>query len=247
MRCVIFGAATALLFSFPALAGAETMPEAEEERRDLRGDELREHIPAVTGHLFLKENRHELSTIGNVTIADAFRRKYMGTLAYTFHLSEYVGITARGGYTIAAHGAGTLLVCPRPTDCSPPDDEELDTLPGNMNLVAGLQGEFSPIYGKINLVAERVLHFDLYLTGGLGLSHYSLEKGGEDASGLSPALLLGVGQRYFINQWIALRLEVMDVMYMQPTGKRDRSLRHEFLFTLGASFFFPTTFTYDRR
>lgn len=218
--------------------------EGQEERRDLRGDELRERIPAVTGQLFLKRGRHEFSTIGNVSIADAFRRKFLGGLAYTFHASDYLSFTGRAGYTFATSHSGAIQICSRPTVCSPPDDDRIDRLPGNINLVAGLQAEFSPLYGKINLVAEKVLHFDVYLTGGLGLTHFTLNKEGEDASGMRPALLMGVGQRYFLNQWIALRLEIFDVMYFQPTSKQDSQLQNEFLFTVGASFFFPTTFTY---
>lgn len=237
------------LASVPAFSAAEQEParegSEEEDRRDLRGDELRERIPAVTGHLFRKGGRHELSPVANISVADAFSRKYIGALAYTLHLREHFAVTARAGYTLASRHSGTVQVCPEPTDCRPPTSEELATLPGQLELVAGLQAELSPVYGKINLIAERVLHFDLYVTAGLGACSYSLRKLGEDESGISPALMLGLGQRYFLNQWLALRLELLDVMYLQPTGKRNRQLRNEFLFTIGASFFFPTSFTYD--
>jgi outer membrane beta-barrel protein len=222
-----------------------------EERRDLRGDELRERIPAVTGHLFLKRNRHEMAPLANVSVADAFRRKYIGGLAYTFHYDDHLGFTLRGGYSLAMTQSGSAQICTSPGVCRPPTDEELDTLPGNLNLVASVSGEFSPIYGKINLIAERVLHFDLYATAGLGAATYTFFRGGEDLSGFSPTLLLGVGQRFFVNQWIAVRLEILDVIYAQPTGKtanraRDSAIQNQFLFTAGVSFFFPTTFTYER-
>ncbi len=237
---------TGLLLRPGILVAQSSSPQTgeEEERRDLRGDELRERIPAVTGHLFLKNNRHEISPIYNVSIADAFLRKHIGALAYTFHLDEHLAITARGGFTLLSRHSGTVQVCEATASCREPNDVELNRLPGNTNLMAGLQAEFSPVYGKINLIAERVLHFDIYVTGGLGLSSYSIQKDGADASGMSPALLLGVGQRYFVNQWLAVRLEIIDFLYFQPTGKKDRQIQNDFLFTVGASFFFPTTFSY---
>jgi outer membrane beta-barrel protein len=247
-RCLPALVLAAGLLTAPTLALAQDGGDGQgsDERRDLRGDELRERIPAVTGHMFLKQYRHEISTVGNVSIADAFRRKYLGGLSYTYHVNEHFSLTGRAGYTLARTHSGAVQICSRPTVCVDPDDDTIDRLPGNVNLLAGVQAEFSPIYGKLNLIAERVLHFDTYVSGGLGLSHFTLLRGSEDLSGFSPALLLGVGQRYFVNQWIAVRLEMMDLIYVQPTGKRDRATQHEFLFTLGASFFFPTTFTYGR-
>lgn len=217
---------------------------ASKPRHGKKGDELSDRIPAVSGALFLKAGRHELTPIFDLSLADAFRQKLMVGLAYSYHFSEVWAVTGRFSYTVLSHGAGAAKVCPTPEQCGAPTAAELNTLPGNLTMQGDVGIEFSPIYGKVSLIAEKVLHFDVYLTLGGGVTGYGLIKNGADASGMSPSLLAGVGQRYFIDSWLAVRLELLDTVYFQPTGKVASQLSNQMMFTVGLSFFFPTTFTY---
>lgn len=235
-----------LLAVVVALVAVPLAAQAAEPRIGKRGDELEDRIPAVSGNLFIKQGRHEIAPVFDLSLADAFRQKFIGGLTYTYHLTENWAATARVGYTFATATSGAVQVCPSPAECGPPSEADLDRLPGNLQLVGGVLAEFSPLYGKINFIAEKVLHFDVYLTGGLGLAGYKLVKDGADASGLAPGVLLGVGQRFFANEWIAVKLELLDLVWLQPTAKSDGQLNNQLMFTLGASFFFPTTFSYDR-
>ena len=231
MACLV-----AALASVPAFAS--------EPRHGKKGDELEDRIPAVSGALFLKAGRHEITPIFDLSLADAFRQKLMVGLAYSYHFSEVWAATGRFSYTVLSHGAGAAKVCPTPEQCGAPTPAELDTLPGNLKLQADLAVEFSPIYGKVSFIAEKVLHFDVYATVGLGLTGYGLTKDGVDKSGMSPSVVMGVGQRYFLDSWLAVRLELLDSLYFQPTGKVASQLSNQMMFTVGFSFFFPTTFTY---
>lgn len=220
---------------------------AAEPRTGKRGDELEDRIPAVSGSLFLKDGRHEFAPVFDMSLADAFRQKYMGGLTYTYHVTEHWAATARVAYTLGTTTSPAVQVCETAATCRSPNDAELDALPGNLRLVSGVMAEFSPIYGKINFIAEKVLHFDLYATAGVGLASYGLVLADGDRSGMSPSLMLGVGQRYFVNEWIAVKLELLDMIWFQPTAKADTQPNNQLMFTLGVSFFFPTSFSYDRQ
>src|SRR5262249_57098968 len=59
---------------------------------------LRERIPPVSGHLFRKKGRFELSPSASLSIKDAFFTKYMLGLALTYHAWETFGFCAHFTY-----------------------------------------------------------------------------------------------------------------------------------------------------
>jgi len=213
---------------------------AQSVRKGKRGDELQDRIPAVSGPLFLKAGRHELSPLLSLSLADAFRQKLGGGLIYTWHLEEHFGLSLRGAYTVFERDAGAVQVCPTQDSCKGPDNATLDRLPGNLTLLATASGEVSPLYGKLNIIAEKVLHFDIFASVGVGVVGYRSSGGSGSSIGL--AVPLAVGQRFFVSEWFALRLELSDLLYTQVDVGGDRHLRGQIGFTLGFSFFFPTHF-----
>jgi len=111
------------------------------------------------------------------------------------------------------------------------------------------------VYGKINLIGEGVLNFDLYGTGGVGLllvtkdyaavsQAYKDSSGGFDADGApvdpvelqsapetvaNPALNLGVGLDFFITQSIAIKIDARSELYFatEPDyGNADEELQN---------------------
>ncbi len=214
---------------------------AQSVRKGKRGDELQDRIPAVSGPLFLKAGRHEISPIFTLSMADAFRQKAGGGLYYAWHLQEHFALSLRGGY-MKGFSSGAVQVCPTQETCEGPDAVTLDRLPGNLTFMATGSGEVSPLYGKLNIIAEWVIHFDIFASVGAGVVGYGNTSGTGTAMGL--AIPLAVGQRIFIGEWFALRVEFSDLLYTQVDNNDERHLRGQLGFTLGASFFFPTTFSY---
>ncbi|MDF1565376.1 MAG: outer membrane beta-barrel domain-containing protein [Deltaproteobacteria bacterium] len=235
---------TSLLAALVGLLLLSASPaSAQSVRKGKRGDELQDRIPAVSGPLFLKAGRHELSPLVSLSLADPFRRKLGGGLYYAWHLQEYFGLSARVSYNFLATDSGAVQVCPTPDSCSGPGDDALDTLPGNLTLVAALSGEVSPLYGKLNIIAEWVIHFDIFGSVGAGVVGFQSASAAPEAA-LGLAVPLSVGQRIFFNEWFALRLEFSDLLYTQKDVNEGRRLRGQLAFTASASFFFPTTFSY---
>jgi outer membrane beta-barrel protein len=205
---------------------------------------LRERIRPVSGHLFLKRGRFEFSPSTTLSPRDAFFTKYILGASFTYHPMETLGVSLRAGYSLAAV-AGTAQICTF-TDgdngatrgCRSPSYDELDGLaPGQITLLSGVDVQWAPIYGKMSLLAEKFLHFDLYGVGGLAAVQY---RGPSQQSSFTVGGNLGVGMRFFVNRWVTVRTEFRDLIYTEKTGLPDPALRNQLLFELGVSFFFPT-------
>jgi outer membrane beta-barrel protein len=206
---------------------------------------LRERVRPVSGHLFLKQGRIELSPSTTLSIRDAFFTKYIlgGTL--TYHPMETLGLSLRAGYSIPTV-AGSAQLCTFENQggsttrgCRLPTLEQLRerAAPGELSLVGGVDVQWAPIYGKMSLLAEQFLHFDLYGIGGASAIQY---RGPSGAPELTVGGNVGVGMRFFLNRWMTLRTEFRDLIYVEKAVNPSQMLRNQLLFELGVSFFFPS-------
>ncbi|OJH39776.1 outer membrane beta-barrel domain-containing protein [Cystobacter ferrugineus] len=203
---------------------------------------LRERVVPVSGHLFLKKGRLELSPSATFSIKDAFYSKYIFGGVLTYHFTETLGISLRGGYslpTVAAAaqictfdstGGNTTRGCRRPTF----QDLE-DKAPGKILLTGGLDVQWAPIYGKMSLLSEQFLHFDLYGIAGASAIQYRAPGSTEITAGGN----VGVGMRFVVNRWMTVRTEFRDLIYVEKAVNPATTLRNQLLFELGVSFFFP--------
>lgn len=212
---------------------------------------LRERVRPVSGHLFLKKGRFEVSPSATASFNDAFFTKYMVGATIGFFPTEQFGIHARFGYAFPMV-AGSAQICTTESTgsgttrgCRPPEFSQLDgRAPGQIHLIGGLDAEYSPIYGKVGLVAEKFLHFDLYGLLGASAVGYNGPTGG---TGSKPYMTVGgnvgVGSRIIFNKFMAVRAELRDLVYVEQVQPIPAtSLRNQLLFELGFSFFLPTNF-----
>jgi outer membrane beta-barrel protein len=227
----------------PAVTGS-----AEQEAGDVsevdkdRLGPLRERVVPVSGHLFLKKGRLELSPSATFSIKDAFYSKYIFGGVLTYHFTETLGLSLRAGYslpTVAAAaqictfdstGGSAVRGCRRPTFA----DLE-DKAPGKILLTGGLDVQWAPIYGKMSLLSEQFLHFDLYGIAGASAIQYRAPGSTELTAGGN----VGVGMRFFVNRWMTVRTEFRDLIYVEKARNPATTLRNQLLFELGVSFFFP--------
>jgi len=130
-----------------------------------------------------------------------------------------------------------------------------------VTLSAAFAARWAPLYGKINLLGETVLNFDLYGVAGIamlskvnyygrfnpgageGESRVRLEKQGNEVR-IGPHL--GVGLDFFINQSLALKLDARFSMYVDKKPQYDPEtpvtesrLYNNFTTTAGIAIFFP--------
>lgn len=256
-RVSIYAAALTALLMVPAGALAQGEEEAAGDVSEVDKDRtgpLRERIRPVSGHVFLKEGRFEISPAATVSIRDAFFTKYAvgGSLAY--HLTETLAINGRASYVLPVV-AGAAQICINDAGqgtvgCRPPTAQQLDgKAQGQLSLLAGIDVQWAPIYGKMSLASEYFAHFDLYGILGASMVQYKGFVPGATTGSLAyttPGANFGLGMRVFVNRFVALRGELRDLVYFErlsSTGPNEPGqLRNQFLFELGASFFFPTVF-----
>ncbi|MGE6762553.1 outer membrane beta-barrel domain-containing protein [Corallococcus interemptor] len=239
----------------PTTSQEEEAGDVSEVDKDALGP-LRERIRPVSGHMFLKKGRFELSPSASITIRDAFYKKYLFGGTFTYFPMETLGVGVRGGFALNSV-AGSAQICTfTPGEggdtrgCRAPRKDELDGYaPGQMTLMGGVDVQWAPIYGKLSLLAEKFVHFDMYGVVGASVVQYkgpaTSELDGSTIAGSQSYLTaggnIGVGLRFFFNRWMTLRTELRDTIY-QEKGREPTPtyLRNQILFELGLSFFFPS-------
>jgi outer membrane beta-barrel protein len=253
-------ALTLFALATPAFAQSKAEEEAgdvSEVDKDAAGP-LRERIRPVSGHLFLMKERFELSPELGISVRDAFFTKYLFGAALTYHFSEAWAVSLHGGYTMSVI-SNAAQICTQATatsagGCRSPTWDELTSNKGQpankaYGLTAGLATldlQFSPIYGKLSLSAEGLVHFNLYLLAGPAAVFYGPTN--------SPTVggNVGLGLRFVLNKWLALRAEFRDTIYVEQSffsdenGNALTSVRNQLMFDLGFSMFFPTLFEEGR-
>lgn len=204
--------------------------------------DLDQRIAPVSGNLFLKDGRHELSPTIDLSLNDAFFSKYVFGLRYAYHLTEKWSVGANLGWALSTPSGAVSTCDSRGENCETPSKERLARTPGDFDLLAGVDVSWAPLYGKISVLAEKVLHFDTYALGGAGVVRTRLAPEGQvdPVSEFTPEVHLGAGQRYFLGRSTTLRFEIRDVIYQQQVGGRA-DIQNQLLFGVGLSFFLGGT------
>jgi outer membrane beta-barrel protein len=217
------------LFLLPlvlVLAWAGTA-QAQEETRTLK-----DRIKSVSNRMFVKSGRMELTVLPltSISLNDAFYQKYGMGAGFAYHISEAFAIQALITYTLEPLNVDT-------GNATYHGSKENTDIPyaGKRNFLVGADFCWSPVYGKVSLAAEYVMHFDTYIMG----------IGGElkDGSNFGFAGSFGLGIRFFFNRTFALKLELKDYMvFNDKVSIKDlpakSDVQHQLMFNLGLSIFF---------
>lgn len=210
---------------------------AEEE-----GDELVEKV-AVRNRLFSVEGRFEVGANVGFSLLSRLTEHYNFNASVAWNVKDWLALEVRGGYafsrltSLAEQIQGDFFAN---TTISKANDAA-DAWRMNGHGVLGLR--FQPIYGKINLVAELPVHFQLYFWIGGGVGGFQRESivmcpdkaactayladgdgdGSADRLGPTPFVVdtrvgplasLALGFRFFVTSGHSLRLEVRDWSFL---------------------------------
>jgi outer membrane beta-barrel protein len=224
-----------------ALAAASLVLAAPAAASD--ADAFENKVKPISGQLMRKAGRLELTPGFELSLNDAFFNKYLGGAKATWHLSEWLAV---GGSFAAGFSSetGSTQVCPPSQGCHPATRAQLAAVPGEIKMKAGLEVGFAPVYGKLNLLAEKVAHLDLSLLGGVDWLAYRevLPPPASPTQAVSPGTKtalgghLGLGTRVFLGDWGALRLELKDYLYRASVGGETK-WQQQLMVELGFSFF----------
>jgi outer membrane beta-barrel protein len=227
--------------------------------------------PAVENRFFLKESRFEISPLFGYVPNNPFARRYMAGGILGYHFSEALSAQAEVLYSpdngendlkplvevlldrAANSGPGTVPTGTAvPTEFQQPLDKAI--------LSAAFGPAWAPFYGKINLVGETVLSFDFYVFGGVGMvskvnyiatydenqtdgNFVELTSKGNE---VKVSFYAGVGQNYFVNQFMAVKIDIRGMFYVDNAPQYDPNvpetgsrLYNNVIASAGLAFFFP--------
>jgi len=225
-----------------ALAATLAAPPA---ARASEADAFEDKVKPISGQLFRKAGRLELTPGVVLSLNDAFFSKVLLGGKVGFHLAEWLSVG--GSYeTGFSRTTGSTQVCPSGQACQPATAAQLAAVPGEVKAKAGGEVAISPVYAKLNFLAEKVGHFDLSLLLGVDWISYRevLAPPSRPTDPVSPKGSsaigghLGLGSRVFLAEWAALRIEVKDFVYRVPVSGEKR-FQQQLAVEMGLSVFFP--------
>ena len=207
-------------------------------------DAFENKVKPVSGQLYQKSGKLELTVpVGALSVNDAFFSKYMAGAKLGYHFNEYFALAVTGSFGTSST-TGSTSVCRVNQGCTPAEPWRLYQVPGDIKWIVGAELAFSPVYGKLNVFAEKAIHFDLSLLGGADLISYrdvvvpASSSTPAPGNATSPGGHLGVGGRVFFARFMAFRLELKDYIYSVP-HLPSGNLQTQLMVEAGLSFFVP--------
>lgn len=192
---------------------------------------LRDRIKAVSRKVFLKDGRFELSPAMAATMNDPFYRTWQVAGRFAYHVNDALGIEVGGNY-----------VPPFFVEKLPPVDllrqqARLINVDNKLQGMVDVGFTFSPMYGKVAILSDAIVHFDGFVAAGAG----AVFDTGEDF--VHPALNVGAGMRVFMLRWLVARADLRNYIYPQDIANIS-TLQNLLVLSVGVGVFFPFDFDY---
>ncbi len=199
-------------------AAAKEVERSRQEEIDL--------IRVIQRRPFLRRNRVEVAPFLGTNINDALASMFVAGGNLNYHLTEVMAVGVNGGYSLGSESDLFNSVI---------EDYELFPQVSKVQWWALLDFQYVPIYGKFALFNTWIIPWDTYALLGAGWTKTELAG--------HPTLSIGAGQRYFMNHWFTLDIELRDNIYNEDYPGNSQ-LVNNLIFTAGVSFFLPPDFEY---
>ena len=190
-----------------------------------------DEITAVQKRPLRQAKRIELWGYGSMSIADPYLQRWGGGLRAMYHLREglSVGVDAGGLGTWATQ---ELVIAKRELHARIIESRQRASLAGMASI--------APIYGKVALPGDALVHFETFLDAGLGGVLTETEAG----KGVRPMLAGGIGQRLFLGENFALTARVGGEVYAEHVlvdGVRQTHAMGFWTVQFGLSWYLPAS------
>ena len=194
---------------------------------------------------FLKIGRFEaMPAVGFVT-NDPFLNRYIGGVRLGYHMTEIFAFEAELSYAPDLGDADWKGLTHQLVEKNhvSPDISKL-------TLIANGAFQFSPIYGKVALSGNNIIHFDIYGAFGMGFTRTvddleALQASEDDIEAtatqiqMQPTTNFGGGARIVFNETVAVRVDGRSLVYIETVNSTTLEMKNNFILSGGVSFFFP--------
>ncbi len=254
-----------LAIALPAVAQTKPGPEALEEFRSGLNEPK-----AIENRFFLKEARFEIAPRFGYVPNNSFAQRYVGGLTLNYHFNETLALGADVTFSpdLGDRDLKQLvgILLDRANSASGAADNFQQPL-DKVTLAAAFGVSWAPVYGKINLIGETVLNFDLYAFAGLGMvskknyyARYNRDINPEEITQPNDVVLLddqgsevkvapnlGLGLNFFLNQTVALKIDAKAALFLdnkpqydsEAVAQTQQQLYNNFVAGVGIAAFFP--------
>ncbi len=183
-------------------------------------------IRVIQRRPFLRQKRVEVAPFIGTNVNDALVSIFVAGGSLNYHLTEVMSVGVNGGYSLGTE-----------TDLFDRVIEDYELFPqiSKVKWYATLNFQYAFIYGKFALFNTWIIPWDTYALLGAGFTQTELDG--------HLTIAAGIGQRYFMNRWFTLNVELRDQVYNEnyPAGSE---IVNNLMFTAGVSFFIPPDFEY---
>lgn len=169
-------------------------------------------IRVIRPKFFSKSGRLELGTQMSVVMNQTFIYTYLATGILAYHINEQFAIEGSAAYGISFEKDDKTLL---------KNDFEIQT--EIVKAQYWLEGTvlYTPIYGKYQLTSGRLIYFDTFLSLGGGMTGVNydykwctskISAAPAEQTVADPTVVVGGGQRFFLDKKLSLRWDVKDHM-----------------------------------
>jgi outer membrane beta-barrel protein len=232
--------------------------------------------PAIRKRYELRASRLEIGAGFGSTINQDFYHTVFLNLKLGFHFNDWLSLSAFGGFAVAniATTFQSDLLKTLGTPSTPFEPTKTDALNSmqKINNILGGQLELTPFTGKYSLAGWLFANYDFYGFGGAGVisvtpTNSAIPTCGESNSannmvsgaayycgvtGPKFAFTYGLGLHSYFNHWMALNIELRDMLAkLNPSGRdnngdlhattADLSWTHTFILAANLVFYLPST------
>lgn len=193
---------------------------------------LQDRIKAVSRKVFLKANRFELFPALGVTTNDPFYRTWSIDGRAAWHLNDALAVEIGGGYV------PPFFIEKLPTVDLLREQAQLINADAKLLGRADVGITFSPVYGKVAVLSDAIIHFDTFAIAGAGAVFDSNQEF------VHPAMDIGAGLRVFLLRWLVVRADLRDYVYPQDRFGIS-TLQNLLTLNVGVGFYLPPDFDYQ--
>jgi outer membrane beta-barrel protein len=223
--------------------------------------------PAIRKRLELRAIRLEFGGGGGTTLNQDFYHSVFVNLKLGFHFTDWLSLSAFGGFTVSNISTGyrgrldETLKTAKPLS---PTQQDAEASMGKIKQILAAQLEFAPFTGKYSLFGKIFAHYDFYAFGGPGFLNLepadtTIPSCSADnatafcgVTGYKLGANFGIGAHSYINQFLALNVELRDIFAQinyagrDVNGDRkanadDLSWGHTYMVSLNLVLYLPAT------
>ena len=193
---------------------------------------------------FMKIGRYEATpTLGFVT-NDPFINRYLLGAGFGYHVTEIFAVEAQGIFSPDLGDADR-----KPITDQIINENQVTPDISKIQFYGTVNFQFSPIYGKVAVLGNNIVNFDIFGVFGTGVVNTkddldALQKVDDPAAQVTqvqmhPTITFGGGLRVIFSEAFAVRLEGRGLSYIEVLESTTLEMKNNFTMLAGASFFFP--------